>query len=341
MVQSCQRLEAYGIGPCVCDAPRKLYGLEALERLACVAAGLDSVILGEEQILGQVRSAFRDTRGRLRAAGDAALAAARDARRAFPSRSHAGHLLDRALSDLGLPARGVLLVLGTGAMGRLVAQRGQELGFDVLLAGRRDPGLGIRYIPLEAVGELNSADVVVGCLGSGAGMIDTRHLPPARLFLDLGTPRNFADGPGVPVVGLADLLAAEERRPHAAALRGRLAGLVSARLEARLARLSEDAQSPVGRFRMAFEHVRVEALQRAMENHPAADPSTVDRALRSAANRLLHDLTSAMRQPGGDELARKAVEALTAERTASGAGRGSSPVQRSREGAADSAGTMP
>ncbi len=52
IVTSCQRLEAYGFGPCACDAPDRLTGYAALERLAAVAAGLESVVLGEDQVTG-------------------------------------------------------------------------------------------------------------------------------------------------------------------------------------------------------------------------------------------------------------------------------------------------
>ncbi|MCX7616819.1 hypothetical protein [Tepidiforma sp.] len=309
LVQSCQRLEAYGFGPCACGAPLSLRGRAALERLAAVTAGLDSVVLGEEQIAGQVRTAFREARGPLRAAADLALAAARDARAEFPARSHAGHLLDRALALRGIAREGRLLVLGAGALGRLVARRGAELGFDVLVAGRRDPGQGFAFVPLAGAADVD-ADVVAGCLGSGAGAIDPRGFRPARLFIDLGTPRNFVDVPGVPVVTLADMLEDEARRPHAMALRARLRESVVAALERRLSAASEDSSHPIGRFRLAAEHARREALDRALARHPRADAAAVDRALRSAVNRLLHPLTAELRRSGNLSLADRLAAAF-------------------------------
>jgi glutamyl-tRNA reductase len=311
IVQSCQRLEAYGFGDCDCDAPVRLGGRAALERLAEVAAGLDSVVLGESEIMGQVRQAFRETRGSLRAAADVALAAAREARRCFPVRSHAGHLLDRALSLAGLAPEGTLLVLGTGAMGRLVAQRGRELGFHVTVSGRRDPALGIPFLPLADLDRLPAGDVIVGCLGSGAGLIDPTRLPPARLIIDLGTPRNFSDA-AVPMLRLGDLLAAEAGRPHATALRSRLRHEVARVLEQRVARLSEDSGHPIGRFRRAAEDLREQALLRALATVPDADPGAVDRALRSALNRLLHDLTTRLRASADFELAASLADRLEA-----------------------------
>ena len=139
IVVSCQRLEAYGFGPCECQAPDQLTGYAALERLAAVAAGLESVVLGEDQVMGQVRAAFRDTSGDLRAASDLAVGAARALRGATGFDGHSGHLLDKALRLSTMQPGGRLLVLGVGAMGKLIATRAVELGFDVTVAGRREP----------------------------------------------------------------------------------------------------------------------------------------------------------------------------------------------------------
>ena len=319
IVTSCQRLEAFGFGPCRCGAPVRLEGQAALERLAGVAAGLDSVVIGEAQIAGQVRAAFRGTRGPLRAAADVALAAARDARRAFPERSHAGHLLDRALATAQAQPGGRLLVLGTGAMGRLIAARGRELGFEVLLAGRRDPEIRVPFVPLIDVSSVGPVDVLAGCLGSGAGAVRLEALPPARLAIDLGTPRNFTGEPAGMLIRLADLLADESRRPHAVALRSRLAQAVRAAVDRRLARVTEDSQHPIGRFRLALERVRQAALAAALAEQPTADRDALDRTLRSAVNRQFHDLTEQLRRERAYDRALRLAAALESHITPAGA----------------------
>jgi len=321
IVTSCQRLEAYGFEPCDCGAPVRLEGRAALERLAGVAAGLDSVVIGEAQIAGQVRAAFRGTRGPLRAAADVALAAARDVRRTFPQRSHAGHLLDRALTTARVQPVGRLLVLGTGAMGRLIAARGRELGFEVLLAGRRDPASGVPFVPLADVSGLGPVDIVAGCLGSGAGEVRLEALPPADLAVDLGTPRNFTGEPAGVVITLADLLADESRRPHAVALRSRLAQAVRAALDRRLARVTEDSHHPIGRFRLALERARQAALAAALAAQPTADRDALDRALHAALNRQFHDLTEQLRRERAYDRALRLAAALESWVTPAGAER--------------------
>ncbi len=303
ILRSCQRLEAYGFGGCACGAPLRLTGEAALARLTCVAAGLESIVLGEAQILGQVRQAFAGTRGPLRLAADLALGAARETRRNLPGASNAGHLLDRGLRLAGLAPGGGLLVLGTGTMARLVAGRARQLGFAVTVAGRTRPPWSDAFASLDRITSLEAFDVIVGCLGSGAGLVDVRLLPPARLLLDLGTPRNFATAPGVQAITLQHLVVDETSRPHAVRLRQRLAEAARTALRRRLASLAEDAGHPIGRFRLAAQRLADAAVAAVTADLDSADRERVECAVRSHLNRLLHPLTVALRAQQADALA--------------------------------------
>lgn len=307
IVKSCQRLEAYGFGACDCDAPEQLYGHAALERLAAVAAGLESVVLGEDQVTGQVRGAFAGATGDLRAAGDLAISAARALRAETKFESHAGHLLDKALRLSTMPQRGTLLVLGVGAMGKLVAERGAELGFEVTVAARRlpeAPGAGA-FVELANVPGLRPFDVIVGCLGSGAGEIAPRVLPAARLLIDLGTPRNFSvlSGPGV--VAISDMLEDEESRPHAMARRRRLRERLGVILQARISRLREDSRSPIGSLRAEVEAIRKQEVVRAKRLHPNIPEEVLEAVTRSLIDKVFHAPTNKMRGLEDDSLARE------------------------------------
>ena len=305
LIASCQRLEAFGSAPCDCRAPETWKGEAALLRLAEVAAGLHSVVLGEEQIIGQVRTAFSDVSGPLREMADLAIAAARQLRRETSFDSHAGHLLDRALRVAGVGSTGTLLVLGAGAMGRLVAQRGSELGFSrVVVASRTEPtganGWRPEFVPLAEASLLAGVDVIAGCLGSGAGEIAACELPVATLAVDLGTPRNFGDWPGKRVT-IGDLLADEESRPHAQRrrleLRSRLAEIVEQRL---LARAGSD--SAVGALRFEVEKVRKRELSRMQRLHPEVAPETLDVLTRSLVEQIFHRPSARLREPAHADL---------------------------------------
>ncbi len=308
VVLSCQRMEAYGFGECGCEAPERLHGSDALARLAEVAAGLDSVVLGEDQIMGQVRSALRSAPPEVRSAGDIAVSAARRLRQETRFDSHAGHLLDRALRLSTVERKGSLLVLGVGSMGKLVAERATELGFDVTVAGRRKPAgeLPWKFVHLGEAVELRKVDVLVGCLGSGAGEIALRFLPQARLVLDFGTPRNFREPAGPGLLTIADLLADEEARPHATARRNRLKARLGEIFDERLGHAAVDGSSAVGAMRREVERVRAAEASRIRALHPEIAPEVVENITRSLVDKILHEPTTRLRDDA--ELADRVAE---------------------------------
>lgn len=289
VVVSCQRLEAYGFGPCNCQAPDQVHGRDAIVRLAAVAAGVESVVLGEAQVMGQVRLAFKDASGELRAAADVAVGAARRLRSETSFGSHSGHLLDKALRMSTVEPGGTLLVLGAGAMGNLIAARGASLGFTVTVAARRKPGDSPHtFVELGHAPSLPPFDVIVGCLGSGAGEIAPRALPTARLLVDLGTPRNFnvLSGPGA--IAISDMLEDEARRPHATARRERLRRRLGEVVDERLASSAADSRSAAGAFRAHVEVIRQEELSRYRKLHPDVPAEVLDRVTQSLLEKVLH-----------------------------------------------------
>ncbi|MBA4180526.1 MAG: hypothetical protein C0506_08060 [Anaerolinea sp.] len=315
IIASCQRLEAFGDTACDCPAPGKWAGVAALERIAQVAAGLHSAVLGEEQIMGQVRAGFADASPAVRRLADVAIAAARELRRATPFESHAGHLLDRGLRLAGLPAAGTLLVLGTGAMGRLVAARGLELGFDrVLIAGRQRPAddeeQAWEFVPLAGIAQLSSVTVIAGCLGSGAGELAPGDLPTATLALDLGTPRNFAVGERI--LTMADLLREEHSRAHSMHRRAELQAKLSQIVARHLERANESGASLVGSLRLEVERVRQRELGRMQRLHPELPPQLLETLTRSLVDQIFHRPSARLRQRGDAEFGRDVV-ALFAE----------------------------
>ncbi len=303
-VDSCQRLEYYGIGSCRCDAPRRLHGREALQHLAEVAAGLHSAELGEDQVMGQVRDAISGARGDLQLLATVAVSAAREFRRNEEFDTDSGRLLDRALDLGGVRPVGALLVLGAGRMGRLVAARGVALGFEsIVVASRRPPEaawlaqVDANWIPLLDLADAEPVEVAVGCLGASADPVDpATELPPVRtLLVDLGTPRNFArsEESGIPVVTIASIIGA--RPPGEEALRLRSATRLATTIDARLADVASDGASPLGRLRKNIEATRHREAARLAAANPGLDPSAIDALTRSLVNRLFHRPTEALR----------------------------------------------
>jgi glutamyl-tRNA reductase len=254
-----------------------------------VAAGLHSVVLGEPQVLGQVRTGLSHAPAGLRRYGDIALAAARELRRRESFTMHSGHLLDRGLAALGVRPGGRLLVLGAGHMGRLVAARGLEMGFtEVIIASRMAPVSSperARFVPLSHIKELGAVDVIAGCLGASAPELDPAgDLPRATAIIDLGTPRNFSASNSV--VTLAQLLSDHEA--HETTRRRKLAEELSRLLDRRIEMASRDSNSALGMLRRELDRVRRREANRIQRLHPEIAPDAIEVITRSLVNQLFH-----------------------------------------------------
>lgn len=309
VVSSCQRIEAYSAGDCGCRPDSQLGGRDSVIHLTEVAAGLHSVVLGEAQILGQVRQAFAASNGRLRAGGDFAIQTARQFRKSVQFDSHAGHLLDKALRVAGEAPGGRLLVLGTGAMGKLVADRGREIGFDeVIIAGRRQPERGAAahaFVPLDKATGVGRVDVVAGCLGSGAAAIPTDTFDFARkLIADLGTPANFEGEAEVPVVTIADLIHDESTRPHAVRKRTRL----REQLHAMLPTVDDASSSGIREVWRASEAAQRREVERMARLHPELPREALEQFARSLMNQFLHAPLQRVREAADGDLAVRFAE---------------------------------
>ena len=218
------------------DVERHLYlhqDTECVRHLFRVAASLDSMILGEEQIIGQVREAFHaavaaeTAKQPLSFLFQRALRVGRQVRRdtgigANPlsvSRACA-QLAKSKLGDLdGLK----VLVVGAGEAGELAALGLSHSGArDIVVANRTqqhakdlaDKFSG-RTVPFSGLGPaMEDADIVVSCTGSPeyvvpAGMVEEAmsHRPGRSLFMiDIAVPRDIEPAAGdIPNVILHDV----------------------------------------------------------------------------------------------------------------------------------------
>lgn len=263
--------------------------------MAAVAAGLHSAVLGEEQVMGQVRTSLIDSPPPLREAGDIAVAAARELRQFARVNTDSGHLLDRGLALANAEPGGSLLILGTGHMARLIARRGVHLGFSrVVIAGRTRPTApwfdeaDFEFVPLDQVCATGTFDVAVGCLGSNAPVIDVCEGLPAvrRLLLDLGTPANFSGSADAPLLDIATLLEAGQH--HTNRRRARLMDQLGEIIDRRLAMAASTRTSPVGAFRASIERIRQREAQRIHQLHPEIAPETVEAITRALVNQIFH-----------------------------------------------------
>jgi len=190
----------------------------AVSHLFEVAAGLDSAVLGESEILGQVRHAWEvaqsegGSRATLNLLFRHAIETGKRARtetsigKHTASVSHAavemanerlGHLSGRRVLVVGAGDMGegvAVALVGAGATDITVTNRTEERAMQ--LAQR----VGGRIVPFSELGEaLRDADVLLTCTGSGSVIIDHDLLQAARdgvasplLIVDIAVPRDVA-----------------------------------------------------------------------------------------------------------------------------------------------------
>lgn len=224
-------------------APRPLYGLAAAEHLFRVAAGLDSVVLGEAEILGQIRAAL-DTCPHagpfVAGVAQAALRTGRMARaetRIGVGAQSVASAAVRLLADrLPLTASRVA-VIGSGATGLKVARHLRALGVGQLVLVNRTlahaeahaVALGAVAAPLTALAEtLATVDAVVGAAAAPAPLVSDEMLHTAAaarggrrlVTVDVSMPPVIAsaEAPGVERLDLEHVarhVADERDRRHA------------------------------------------------------------------------------------------------------------------------------
>jgi glutamyl-tRNA reductase len=194
------------------------YEDRAVRHLLAVASGLESVVVGEDQILGQVRSALKladqhGTTGRvLRDLGRVALRTGKRARaetgidRLGRSLVSVGIELAAARFDAagaattatgGLLAGRQVLVVGAGAMSGLAVATASRSGAARMVVANRTrgraqrlaAGVGGEVADLDALPEtIAAADLVISCTGAG-GLIITEPVIRAALGLREATSR--------------------------------------------------------------------------------------------------------------------------------------------------------
>jgi len=318
----------------------------AVQHLFQVVTGLDSMVVGEGQILGQLREAYAIARkaattgGRLDELMQQALRVGKRAHAETGIDQSGSALvsggLDLAASVLG-PLPGIrAVVVGAGSMSALAITALVRAGVsDLVVANRgaRRAGELARSVGARAVGlddlesELATADLVVSCTGA-AGFVLGRELVAAVqarraarpvVLVDLALPRDVdpavRDLPGVTLLDIEDLAATLDGAAHTAqvdAVRAivteEVAGYLAAGQAARV------APTVVALRAMADEVVAAE-LARFDGRRSDLDPAVrqeVERTVRRVVDKLLHAPTVRVKELAGEPAGLAYAEALHA-----------------------------
>lgn len=306
------------------------YEDQAVGHLFTVAAGLDSMVVGETQVLGQLRAAYALARqeGTVgRALHPVAQRALRVGKRVHTETgidragaSLVSVALDRAEQRIGsLDGRSVLVV-GAGSMGALAATTLARRGAAVVVSSRTEAHAarladsvdGRAAALADLPTELSAADVLVTCTGATGLVVGTDVVATAMtgrtrplVVVDLALPRDVDPGvsalPGVHVVDLALLQgerAATPGRPTAGVAADDIAA-AHALVETETALLRAERQAAevaptVSALRtQAAEVVDAELLRLAgrLPDLDARARAEIARTVRRVVDKLLHEPT--------------------------------------------------
>lgn len=334
--EAAMRAALLAVAPAGADVPESaIYvytGAAAARHLLGVASGLDSMLLGEDQILGQVREAL----GAASAAGATdrllsrlfhlAIATGRRVRTETAVGRHARSVsaaaVDALRARLGDLGEKTVLVVGAGAAGKLSAVNLRGAGAGRLLIASRTGAhaeklaaeLGSEAWALAALEyALRECDAAI-CASSAPEPPVTRLLLRAvqaargerpLLLVDIAVPRDVApDAVTVPGVTLLDIDALGGDGNDAAAIGAleaaeRIVSEETARLEAWWETLR--VVPTITALRGRAERIRRAELARTLNRMPELSERERERveALTAAiVNKLLHEPIQRLKQPG-------------------------------------------
>lgn len=347
VLSTCQRTEVYATWPGEPDDPSLLAAL-ALDRgipgrvlspvartygggaaarhLLRVATGLESFVLGETEIAGQVRAAADISRAagsgdvELERLMDAAISASRKRQRrtSIPAatRSVAGVAVDAVTMSSGGTITGKrLLVVGAGQVASFVVARAAELQAVVTVCNRtrrradRFAAAGAAVVDLaDLAGCLATSDIAILATAAPHPLVDAGILRSARAacagpltLVDLSMPRNVDPAvralPWVRLIDLADLRS--DGMSDAGDLAHDLAAteeIIETELRRYLRWLAgRSAAAALHRMRSGAEDIAREEMARIAGEMPAEIRSSMERVLMKTVHRLVHKPTLELR----------------------------------------------
>jgi len=324
------------------------YEDEAVRHLFRVAAGLDSAVVGEHEVLGQVRSAWEAAAAE-GACGPVLSALFRHAVE-VGKRARSETLIGRgatsvsaaavamAESHVGSLAGRVLMVLGAGDMGTGIAEALASKGVGSVLVANRTwdraealaSRVGGRAVHLGGLASaLAEVDVLLTSTGASSVLVEVGDLAPVMasragrplLIVDVAVPRDV--DPAVASLDGVTLLDMDDLRSFAAqGVAGR---------EAEIGRVEEIVADEVSRYaavatarelaplvvalRESAESVRTGELARfsgRLAGLSASERDAVDALTRAIVQKLLHSPTVRLKDAAGTPRGDRLAEALRA-----------------------------
>jgi glutamyl-tRNA reductase len=307
---------------------------DAVVHLFEVAAGIDSAVLGETEIVGQVRDAWDfamkqgTSRSTLNLLFRYALESGKRARtetgisRSTASVAHAA--VEMAEEILGTLSGKRVLVVGAGEMGEGVAGALSRAGTESITVLNRTASraealagkIGARVSDFESLeSELNTADVVLACTGAGGVIIDHELMVRVRngvstplLVVDIALPRDVAASvaelPGVTLRDLDHLSDWAQRGIDKRASEvGQVREIIGEEVQRFLLDQTQRQAAPlVAQLREVVESIRTAEMERFESSLAAMTPEQrelVESISHGIINKMLHAPSVRLREAAG------------------------------------------
>lgn len=305
---------------------------DAVRHLLEVASSLDSLVLGESQIIAQVRDAYYAasragaTDKVLNRLFHCAFTCSKEvysttsiSQRRVSVASIAVYQAARVLGELACQK---VVVVGVGEMGELIIRHLQNAGCQEITVVNRTlrrsqllaERMGLKYAPWSDIKKVMAdADLIIAAANAGEQIFDSSYLPLAsvsdKVIIDIAVPRNFAPSvaalPYLTLYSIDDLAAAASDNMQA-----RQEDIEQARQI-----INDDTQSFIewfgvmdvgpmaGRLRNKFQQMAREELTRLFACLKPLDETSrqqIDTSVNRLVNKYLHSMVNGFYQHARD-----------------------------------------
>ncbi|MBQ6138492.1 MAG: glutamyl-tRNA reductase [Methanobrevibacter sp.] len=307
------------------------YSDEAVLHLFRMTSGLESMIIGEDQILGQVKDAKRksEREGHCGKKLDAVFTKAIHVGQVVRNKTKINQgsisigsaAVDLAEEHLGDLQDKHVLVIGAGKMGTLVAKALAEKNLKAIFVANRTyykaiklaeelDGEAILFDNLEE--KLLNADLVISSTGAPHPIINKERLlrvfdeeiPDKMIFIDIANPRDIEDDVkeiGIDLFNIDDLRGIAEKNKK---LREREVIEAEKIIESEFDLLKEsfnliEINSMLGSLRESMEEIRQRESQKGivkLNSVDAKDIKVIDKMTQSIVNKIFYDISENIRQ---------------------------------------------
>ncbi len=316
------------------------YEDDAVKHLFSVVAGLDSIILGEHEILGQFRTAYDVAKASgslgpvLSVLGRHAVSVGRKVRSATDIGTHTASLshasLD-ALGDLGFEVDGVrVLLVGTGEAGSALATAlVKRASVDLTIVNRTRSraeqlaeGLGAEVVDFEHRSKVaREADLIISATTAPNAVLDVGDLADRTepvVIVDLAVPADVSpelrDDPRTSVVSLATVQrranqGIEHRQREAVAARELVADAMVAYEEAARVRGVEPLLGSLHRWADGVRSSEIDRYRNRLGELDVEQLEAVEALTKAVVAKMLHQPSVSLRDRAGSTRGERLAEA--------------------------------